>query len=397
MDKHYTVAIVGAGTGGISVASRLLRGAPFLKGKVAIIDPAEKHYYQPLWTLVGGGVAEKEVTERSMADLIPQGADWIQEAVNAFYPEENSLTTEANTSITYDYLVVAAGIQVNWDQIKGLRDAIGKDGVCSNYSYEYVDSTWESIRNFKGGKAIFTQPNTPIKCGGAPQKIMYLADEYFRKSGVRDKSEVIFASAAENIFAVKRYADTLDQVIERKQITTNYNRNLVEIIPDKKEAVFENLKTNEKETMKYDMIHVVPPMSAPDFISQSQLADAQGWVDVDPFTLQHKTYANVFSLGDSSNLPTSKTGAAIRKQAPVVAENLLALLKNKEMKATYDGYTSCPLVTGYNSLVLAEFDYDKNPAESFPIDQSKERVSMYIMKKDFLPIMYWNGMLKGVM
>lgn len=394
---HYTVAIVGAGSAGISVAARLVRDSKKLRGQIVIIDPATKHYYQPLWTLVGGGAAKKEVTERDQTGLIPAGVDWLQESVALFHPADNALQTIEGSQISYDYLVVAAGIQIEWGRIKGLQESIGKNGVCSNYSYQYVDSTWEFIRSFKGGNAIFTQPNTPVKCGGAPQKIMYLADDYFLKSGVRNKSQVIFCSANASIFAVKKYADTLEKVIQRKKIETRYKRNLIEIKPETKEAVFEHLDTNDREVLRYDMIHVTPPMQAPDFIAKSPLADAGGWVDVDKFTLQHIRYENIFGIGDCSNLPTSKTGAAIRKQAPTVARNLLSLMKGEPLAVEYDGYTSCPLVTGYNKLVLAEFDYNLTPQETFPFDQSKERMSMYLLKKEALPIMYWDGMLKGLM
>ncbi|AMQ20869.1 FAD/NAD(P)-binding oxidoreductase [Geobacillus sp. JS12] len=394
---HVKVAVVGAGSAGISIAARLLRKNRELHGQVLLIDPSDKHYYQPLWTLVGGGAAKAEDTVREQASLIPEGAKWLKEAVETFSPEHNQLRTKEGSTIHYDYLVVAAGIQINWERIKGLKETIGRNGVCSNYSYDYVRSTWENIRHFRGGTAIFTQPSTPIKCGGAPQKIMYLADDYFRQSGVRDQTKIMFVSGLPNIFAVKRYADTLEEVIQRKDIETKYRADLVEIDGEEKKATFQHLDTNERFTLSFDMIHVTPPMGPPDFIAKSALADADGWVDVDPYTLQHKTYKNVFGSGDCTNLPTSKTGAAIRKQAPVVAENLLALMRGKPLHARYDGYTSCPLVTGYNRLVLAEFDYDKNPHETFPFDQSKERFSMYIMKKHLLPIVYWDGMLKGLM
>ncbi|MCZ8513670.1 FAD/NAD(P)-binding oxidoreductase [Paenibacillus filicis] len=394
---HYKVVIVGGGSGGISVAARLLREARWLSGQVAIVDPATKHYYQPLWTLVGGGAVAREVTEREEASVIPEGAVWIQEAVKEFKPEENQVVTSSEKWISYDYLVVAAGIQIDWDKIKGLRESIGKDGVCSNYSYDYVNSTWESLRNFKGGNAIFTAPNTPIKCGGAPQKIMYLADDYLRKSKVRDKSNVMFVSGGTVIFGVKKYADSLNKVIARKEIETRFKHNLVEIRGKEKVAVFEDLDSKQRVEIRYEMIHVVPPMSAPDFIKTSPLANADGWVDVDKFTLQHNRFANVFGIGDCTSLPTSKTGAAIRKQAPVVVANLLSMLHTQPVVKQYNGYTSCPLVTGYGSLILAEFDYSNTPDESFPVDQGKERRSMYLLKKDLLPVIYWDGMLKGLM
>lgn len=393
MSNHHHVVIVGGGAAGITVAARLLNKDEKLD--IAIIEPSEKHYYQPLWTLVGGGVCKPEESGRDEAELIPYGADWIKDFVTGFDPESNSVATRGGQTITYDYLVVAPGIQINWDKITGLKDAVGKDGVCSNYSIQTVHSTWDNIRNFKGGTAIFTQPSGAVKCGGAPQKICHLAEDYFRREGIRDKCEVIFASAGAGIFAVEKYAKTLREVVERKGTITKFRHELTEILAGSKEAVFRQLESDEEVVLKYDMIHVTPPMGAPDFVSASPLANDDGWVDVDKFTLQHKRFDNVFGIGDASSLPTSKTGAAIRKQAPVLVENLLAAAAGNRLTAEYDGYTSCPVVTGYDSMVLAEFNYDKEPEETFPFDQSKERFSMMMLKKHGLPNLYWHGMLKG--
>lgn len=391
MSEKFEVVIVGGGTAGISVAARLRK-----KGLgVAIIEPSDVHYYQPLWTLVGGGIVPKEETRRSEGDYIPEGAAWIKERAAEFSPESNEVITQSGKRIGYDYLVVCPGIQIDWDKIKGLPEAIGKDGVCSNYSYEYVDKTWEFIKNTKSGNAIFTQPNTPIKCGGAPQKICYLAEDYFRLHGVRDKVTVKFISAAPTIFGSPYYAPALAKHCEEKGIITQFKTNLIEIRPESKEAVFVNLDTNEETIENYDLLHVTPPMSAPDFIKRSPLANAAGWVDVDKETLRHTKYENVFGLGDASSLPTSKTGAAIRKQVPVVVENLLSLRSGRPLTARYNGYTSCPLVTGYDSLIMAEFGYDLQPLETFPIDQRKERYSMFLVKRYLLPQLYWHGMLRG--
>ncbi|MGG0669487.1 FAD/NAD(P)-binding oxidoreductase [Lederbergia citrisecunda] len=397
MKTSFKVVIVGGGAAGISGAARLLRQSKVLGGEIAIIDPAEKHYYQPLWTLVGGGDSKKEDSEREMKDLIPEGAVWIQDAVTSFEPKRNEVSTVHGGTFTYDYLVVAAGIEINWNAVKGLAEALGTKNVCSNYSYEHVDYTWETIRSFKGGTALFTHPATPIKCGGAPQKIMYLADDHFNRVGVRDATTIIFGSANPALFDVDKYRIALEKVVDRKKIDARLRRSLIEIKADEKIAVFENLDTKEIEEVAYDMIHVTPNMQAPGFIRNSPFADGAGWVDVHKHTLQHTRFENVFGIGDNSNLPTSKTGAAIRKQAPVVADNIVALMRGQQMQATYDGYSSCPLVTGYNKLILAEFDYDKKPAESMPFNQAVERTSMYILKKELLPVMYWDGMLKGTM
>ncbi|MDN4523334.1 FAD/NAD(P)-binding oxidoreductase [Fictibacillus fluitans] len=395
--NHYKVVIVGAGSGGISIVARLLRLEPELRDHIVIIDPALKHYYQPLWTLVGAGVTEKEATEKDMSTVIPKGADWLRETVEAFDPEENTVSTNSGKKIGYEFLVVAAGIEINWDGVKGLKETLGKKGVCSNYSFEHVNYTWELIRNFKGGNAIFTHPATPVKCGGAPQKIMYLAEDYLNRSGIRNESEVIFGTANPAIFDVDKYRAALEEVVKKRNIKVNYRRNLIEIRPDQREAVFKNLDTGQDESIRYELLHVTPPMQAPAFIRKSKLADEKGWVDVDKYTLQHNRYKNIFALGDNSSLPTSKTGAAIRKQAPLAARNLISVMQGKLPDLNYDGYTSCPLVTGYNKLILAEFDYDKNPIETMPFNQAKERYSMYLLKKNFLPLMYWHGMLKGKM
>ncbi|QNY49108.1 NAD(P)/FAD-dependent oxidoreductase [Staphylococcus aureus] len=301
-----------------------------------------------------------------------------------------------NTVVYYDFLVVAPGLQINWSSIKGLKENIGKNGVCSNYSPDYVNETWNQISNFKQGNAIFTHPNTPIKCGGAPMKIMYLAEYYFRKHKIRSNANVIYATPKDALFDVGKYNKELERIVEERNITVNYNYNLVEIDGDKKVATFEHIKAYDRKTISYDMLHVTPPMGPLDVVKESTLSDSEGWVDVNPTTLQHKSYSNVFALGDASNVPTSKTGAAIRKQAPIVANNLLQVMNNQMLTHHYDGYTSCPIVTGYNRLILAEFDYNKNTKETMPFNQAKERRSMYIFKKDLLPKMYWYGMLKGL-
>ncbi len=391
--RTHRIVIVGGGTGGIAVAARLARALADVD--ISLIEPASKHYYQPLWTLVGGGAAKRETTEREMSTLIPDGVKWIRDSVAEFMPESNEVKTASGTTIAYDSLVVAPGIQINWGVIDGLKEAVGHDGVCSNYSYEYVDSTWAAIQATRDGNAIFTYPNTPIKCGGAPQKIMWLADHYFRKQGRRSSVNVIFASAGASIFGIEKYRIALEKLVKARDIDTRFGNNLVALRAASKEAVFENLETGETSVLPYSMIHVTPPMSAPDFIKQSPLANEAGWVDVDPATTQHNTFKNVWALGDASSMPTAKTGAAIRKQAPTLVTNLLAAIAGREGDATYDGYTSCPLVTGYGRLILAEFNYAGEPAETFPFNQAKERLSMYIMKKYLLPELYWKGMMRG--
>lgn len=399
---RHTIVIIGGGTAGITVAARLARAG---EGDIAIIEPSEKHYYQPLWTLVGGGVVAAEESERPEADYIPDGVRWIKEHAEEIDPKARTVTTRSGGRVGYDFLVVAPGMQVDWDKIKGLREALETESVSSNYAYHLAPKTWRMIEGFRGGTALFTHPSGPIKCAGAPQKIMYLAADHFRRTGLADRARVVFGSGAKAIFGVAEFRRVLEEVVARYHIDARYQRNLVEVRPDQKEAIFEIVGDAgdagaPRETIPYDILHAVPPQSAPDFIKRSPVAFQEGpdkgFAKADKYTLQSPDYPNVFAIGDASSLPTSRTGAAIRREAPVLVENLLAVMRGKEPAARYDGYASCPLVTSYESLLLAEFDYEGKPAPSIPlIDTQKERYDMYLLKRYGLPWLYWNLMLRG--
>ncbi len=391
--EHYQVLIVGGGTGGIAVASHLRKEAPELS--VAVVEPSDTHYYQPGWTLVGAGLMRPERTARPMEKVIPEGVQWIREQVTRLEPEQNRVVTDAGRELGYDFLVVAAGLRIAWEAVPGLREGLEQGSVLSIYDYRHAQRTRDALRAFQGGTAVFTQPKPPFKCPGAAQKIMYLADEIFRRRRVRDRSRILFHSAAPGIFPVKKYATVLNQVIQRKGLETHYQSHLVELRPDRREAVMEGLADGQRETVSYDLIHVTPPQGPPAFIKDSPLADPAGWLEVDMHTLRHPRYENVFGLGDCTNTPNSKTAAAIRAQTPVLVSNLLTALNGQPGKAAYDGYASCPLVTGFGRLVLAEFDYNLIPKETFPFDQGRERRSMFWLKRYALPVFYWNVLLKG--
>jgi sulfide:quinone oxidoreductase len=398
MNTKHQIVIVGGGNAGISVAAQLLKKNRNLD--IAIVEPSEKHYYQPAWTMVGGGFYDIKDTEKTEAEVMPEGVNWIKDSVSSFQPDENTITLNTSIQIRYEFLIVAPGIQLNWEEVKGLKENLGKNGVCSNYSFETAPYTYECLKKSKSGRAIFTSPHTPIKCGGAPQKIMYIAADYFRKNDLSKNIEVEFWSGGTKLFGVKKYEDALKKVISKYHIKENYYNKLIEIDGPNKRAKFIGFGADNKDIetwINYEMIHVTPPQSAPNFVKSSPLSNAAGWVDVDKHSLQHVKYSNIFSLGDASSLPTGKTGAAIRKQAPVLVQNLMSLLSKNSMSASYNGYSSCPLITGYGKLILAEFDYDNNPQETFPFNQAKERWSMFILKRYILPFLYWTQILKGKM
>ena len=422
MESHYQVLVVGGGTGGIMTAAQLRRRERRLS--IAVIEPSESHYYQPAWTLVGAGVFDFKKTRRPEAGLIPPGVDWIKDRVTTFQPESNSLQTSQGVKLSYDVLVVAAGIQTDLDQLPGLREAMKRENVCSNYLDP--EKTFEALKRFKGGNALFTQPATPIRCGGAPQKIMYLAEEYFVKSGVRDKTNVIFATPGTVIFGTPEFAAELTRIIKKKRIRFKPFHKPLRIDPERQEVTFqvtkpdsrltvrdmdaevgERLISDNTVTIRYDLLHLAPPQSAPDFIKNSPFAYREGpnkgWMNVDIHTLRNPDFPNVFGLGDSVALPTAKTGAAIRKQAPVVVENVLRVLKQLSVseEKTYEGYSSCPIVTGYGKMLLCEFKYgnvrSSDPLLSRFVNTAKEQWSMWVLKKYGLPWLYWNMMMRGRM
>lgn len=399
MANQFQILIVGGGNAGLSVAAQLLSKNSQLQ--IGIIEPSEKHYYQPAWTLVGAGIFDVNKTVRNEADFITKGTTWLKDAVATFKPEENKVVCTSGKEYSYNILIVCPGIQLDWNKVKGLKENIGKNNVSSNYDFHSAPYTWEMIKNFKGGTAIFTNPTTPIKCGGAPHKIMYLAVDYWRKQGILDKCNVLYLSGAGVILGVKEYAATLSEVVKNGNIKPTFGVNVVEVDAANKTVYYLQKNADgieERKAMKFDILHGVPPQSAPDFIKKSPLADANnplGYVEINKNTMQHSRFPNVFALGDCTNAPCSKTGAAIRKQAPVVVKNVLSVLENQKPTAEYDGYSACPIPTAYGKLMLAEFDYTNTPKMTFPFDQSKPRWTMWILKTKVLPWLYWNKILTG--
>jgi|LGOV01.1.fsa_nt_gb sulfide:quinone oxidoreductase len=445
--KHQIV-FIGGGTGTMMTASQMFRyGGKDLD--IAIIEPADTHYYQPEWTLVGAGIIPKSHTARSMSETLPSKAKIIKDYVVDINPDKNTIILKSGDTVEYEYLVASPGIEMRLDLIEGLEDAMGKNGVCSNYMDP--DYTWKVLQEFKKGVGLFTQAATPIKCPGAPQKIMYLTADYMRKNNLDNDTHLVFATPGTMIFGVEPFKTELKRIANEKyNIAQRYGYKLVKVDGEKKEAHYERLelpsvhgvsnyvvndernaagcigyvwdedgekyaveesnhKLEEKQQgaryiINYDMLHLAPPMSAPRWFQKTKLAHTEGpnkgWMSVDQYSLQSKFYPNVFGVGDVTDLPTARTGAGIRKQAPVVVTNIINLIKGKPISdMKYSGYASCPLVTSYHTMLLAEFGYDGVRMTDPMLPNwltAKERWLMWMMKRYGLSFLYWNLMRRGI-
>ena len=393
---RYDVLVIGAGAAGCAVTASLLKRDPELR--IALIEPRDQHYYQPGWTLVGAGVFDRANTERAMSRCIPSRAQWIRAAAEAFEPEHQQVVLEDGSRIGYRALVVCPGLSLDWDAIEGARDSLGKFGVTSNYAFELAPYTWQLVQNLRGGKALFTQPPMPIKCAGAPQKAMYLSCDHWRQQGVLKDIEVDFCSAGAVLFGVADFVPALMQYVERYGARLNFNHSLVAVDGPAHKAWFKVTDgAGQHSTVErdFDLLHLVPPQHAPDFIRHSALANADGWFEAEHETLRHPRFGNIFSLGDVCSAPNAKTAAAVRKQAPVVTENVLSLLKGSGPRALYDGYGSCPLTVEYGKVILAEFGYGGKLLPTFPLDPRVPRRLAWKLKTQWMPSIYFDMMLKG--
>ncbi|MEO1987964.1 MAG: FAD/NAD(P)-binding oxidoreductase [Martelella sp.] len=396
-----SIVIVGAGAAGTALANRLserLAGA-----RITIIDPRTTHLYQPGLTLVATGLKPASYVTSDESRWLPKGIDWITEKVAAVDAETRTVSTESGRTIDYDWLVLAPGLVLDYGAIEGFSvDMIGENGIGGLYGGpEQAARTWQAARKFteEGGIGIFTRPATEMKCAGAPLKHTFLIDDITRRAGNTGKMNMIYTAPQSSLFGVPIVAEKVRMLFEDRGINTILQRTLTAVDAGAKRAIFATGDGNEE--INYDYIHVIPPQRAPDFIRQSGLSWSdkwtdQGWVEVDMHTLRHLRYPDIFALGDVAGVPKGKTAASVKWQVPVVEDHLVAAIDGREGTASYNGYTSCPLITRIGRAMLVEFDYRNNLTPSFPgiIAPLEELWISWLMKEVALKATY-NAMLRG--
>jgi sulfide:quinone oxidoreductase len=396
------IVIIGAGAAGTALANRLvgrLEGA-----QITLIDPRAQHYYQPGLSLVAAGLKPADYVVSQTTDWLPSGVTLIAESVAAVDPEAKTVSTDSGQTLAYDYLVVAPGLILDHDAIEGFSlDMVGENGIGALYAGpDYAARTWTAASRFveEGGRGVFVRPETEMKCAGAPLKHTFLIDDRLRRAGNRENAEIVYAAPQTALFGVPIVAEKVRMLFEDRGVETRMSHTLRAVDAGRKIATFTDADGFSHEE-EYDYLHVIPPQRAPEFVVQSGLSWAdrwtdQGWVECDMATMRHLRYPDIWALGDVAGVPKGKTAASVKFQVPVVEDHLIAAIEGREGTATYDGYTSCPMITRIGRAMLIEFDYHNNLVPSFPglIAPLEELWISWLMKEVALKATY-NAMLRG--
>ncbi|GAB3541482.1 FAD/NAD(P)-binding oxidoreductase [Arthrobacter tecti] len=391
---HHQVLIIGGGNAGISLAARLKR---YRVRGIAVVDPSEQHLYQPFFSHIAGGTAKAESAVRQQESVIPKGVTWLRDAATGIDPDTKTVALSSGRFITYEHLVICPGIQKNWDGIPGLQDALDSAHGASNYSLDLAVKAWRLLSGLRSGTAVFTMPDGPITCGGAAQKPMYLACDYWRSQGVLQDIRVVLAVPTPTVYGVEIVDEELNRKITEYGIELRCSTELESVDAGARTATLRNNVDGSSKQLQYDVLHAAPPQSAPGWIRDTGLADDNGFVAVDSSTLQHVTHSTVWSLGDAAGTANSKSGAALRQQTKVVAKNLKAVLDGHSPTQQYNGYGACPFTVSRSTVVLAEFDGARTLKPTVPgwKGLAKERRLTWLVERYGFIRLYWYGILKG--
>jgi len=405
--KKVKIVIVGAGSGGMMSAARLRRSAP--NAEIVIVAPNKTHLYQSGQTFVAFDLYQQFENERTTAELLPDNVKWLEEYVTSFHPQNNTIQTSKSGTLSYDFLVVALGVEYDYESIEGLdASMIGKNGIASVYFNDTrvgdaqggeITKSW--LREIKRATSkgsvnvLCTEPETPIKGVGTSLDILFLANDRFKNENIKFS----LAQPTKRLLPSEHFHPIIaKQMKKSKNITPLYSHTLTALDAKNKKATF--VKDGKKVVLSYDFIHVVPPMRPAKVLQNSSLAiqagKHKGYLDIDAKTLQHKKYKNVFGVGDILGIELGKTGGSAQKQAVVLQDNIAAAIEKKKLPALYDGYTVAPVKTEFGKIILAEFN-EKGPLPTFWLNPDKPRWIWWEMDLHVVKTAYFSLMMRGMM
>jgi sulfide:quinone oxidoreductase len=403
--QQHDVVVIGGGNAGISLAARLVRDGC---RDVALVDPAEVHHYRPLLSYVAGGMAALEDLRRPQRDVVPDGVRWYRDRVVGVDAQRSTVRLAGGGELTYADLAVCPGSEVDWDAIPGSRDAMTTPAASTSYLPEHAADTWTMLSGLREGRAVFAIADRYVPCAPVGLKPLFLAADHWRRAGVLDRIAIELLVEGDALAPQAQADRQLREAAAGYGVRVRTGVRLaavdptartVEVLPARRpdgEGTPDD-GAPARERVPYDALYLAPPHRAPAWVAASGLGtdDSDGFVAVDPRTLQHEVHPRVWGLGDAAAVDALPSGGALRKQVPVVAENIAARRTGRPMRH-YSGYSVAPVTTSRRRLLLGEFDRAGRPEPTVRIpDLVRPRRSLLLFDRYLEPQVYWHRLLRG--
>jgi len=392
------IVILGAGTGGTIVANMLGHKLDQKEWKITVIDKATEHHYQPGCLFIPFklyGYETREQIARDITDPLPKAATFVKAEVMSIDHENKQVETSRGL-IEYDWLVCALGCHCAEDEITGLAETMGKNGVHTFYYLDAALAMQPELEAMESGRLVIDIADMPIKCPVAPIEFAFLADYYFSLKGVRDNIDISLVTPYAGAFTKPNANKVLSKIAWDKHINIVPNFALEHV-----DAENRTIHSYEGSTIEFDLLSIVPPNLGPAAIENSGLGDGTGYALTDPKTLKHRKADFIYFMGDNTNVSTSKAGSVAHFEAETVVENLLREIEGKQPLPTFDGHANCYIESGYHKALLIDFNYDVEPLKGkFPLpvvgpfELLKESYANH-MGKIMFDWIYWNMLLPG--
>jgi len=376
--------------------NKLSKALDLKEWKLTIVDKEEAHYYQPGFLFIPFGKYSKEDVIKPKQKFFPKGTDVIYSAIDRIDAENNSVILENQETLTYDYLIIATGSEICPDEVEGLSDELWHKSIFDFYTIEGATALAGFLKDWEGGKMVLNIAEMPIKCPVAPLEFVFLADDYFKDKGIRDKVDITLVTPLDAAFTKPVAAKALGGFLDEKGINLVTEFNIGRVDNEQKKIV----SWDERE-IDFDLLITIPTNMGSKAIERSGLGDELNFIPTNKHTLQSEAYDNIFVIGDATNLPSSKAGSVAHFESDILFENLMAAIEGKPLEASFDGHANCFIESGGGKGLLIDFNYDVEPLPGkFPIpgigpfSLLKETRMNHLGKMGF-KWLYWNALIKG--